>query len=131
MLLHRLVMTLIASSPPAFRNSIGIPSQPGDFLFDICRIASFTYISNSSDSSSYKFSLKISFILGYFLYRFSVYRCHLFFIYFSSETTLPVLSFIAPQLQLRDYVISFISLKRSLILPIFITICLKKIGQLP
>ena len=66
MLFHRLVMTLIASSPPVFRNSIGIPSQPVAFLLDICHIASFTSISNTS-GSSYKFSLKISFILGSFL----------------------------------------------------------------
>ena len=51
MLLHRFVMTLIASSPPAFRNSIGIPSQPGAFLLDMCCIASFTSISNTSGSS--------------------------------------------------------------------------------
>ena len=51
-------MTLIASSPPAFRKYIGIPSQPGDFILDIYRIASFTYIYNTSGSPSYKFSLK-------------------------------------------------------------------------
>ena len=103
-------MTLISSSPPSFINYIGIPSQLGAFQLDICRIASFTSISNTSGSSSYQFSLKISFILESFLYRFSVYFCHLFFISFSSETTLPVLSFIIPQLELREPVISFISL---------------------
>ena len=119
-------MTLIDSSPPAFRNSIGIPSQPGAFLLDICRIAYCTSISNTSGSSSYKFSLKISFILGYFLYRFSVYCCHLFFISFYSVYTLPVLSFIAPQLELRYTVIFFISLNRYLVLPILLlsSICL-------
>ena len=119
MLLHRLVMTLIASSPPAFSNYICIPSQPGVFLLDICRIASFTSISNTSGSSSYKFSLKISFILGSLFF-------YLFFVSFSSETTLPVLSFIEPQLELRDPVIYFISLNRSLVLPIFLlsSICL-------
>ena len=121
MLLHRLVMTRIASSPPALRNYIGIPSQPGAFLLDICRIASFTSISNTSGSSSYKFSLKISIILGYLLYTFSVYYFHLFFISFSFEITLPVLSFIAPQLELRYPVISFISLNRSLVLPILLS----------
>ena len=120
MLFHRLVMTIIASPPPGFRNYIGITSQPGAFLLDICRIASFTSISNTSGSSSYKFILKISFILGSFLYRFSVYCCHLFFISFYSETTLPVLSCIALQLELRDPVISFISLNRSLILTILL-----------
>ena len=126
MLLHRLVMTLIASSHPAFRNSIGIPLQPRYFLLDIYRIASFTFISNTSGSSSYKFSLKISFILGSLLYKFSVYYCHLFLISFSSETTLPVLSLIAPQLELCGHVISFISLNRSLVLPILLlsSICL-------
>ena len=126
MILHILVATLIASSPPAFRNSIGIPSQPGAFLLDICRIASFTYISNTLGSSSYKFLLKISFILGSLLYIFSVYCCHLFFISFSYKTTLPVLSFITPQLELRDPIISFISLNSSLVLPILLlsSICL-------
>ena len=46
--MHRLVMTLIASLPPDFMKSIGIPSQPGTFLLDICRIDSFTSISNTS-----------------------------------------------------------------------------------
>ena len=127
MLLHRLDTTIIASSLPAFRNSIGIPSQPGAFLLDICRIASYTSIYNTSGSSSYKFSLQISFILGSHLYIFSVYCCHLFFISYSSETTLPVLSFIAPQFELRDPVISFICLNRSLFLPILLlsSICLQ------
>ena len=110
MILPRLVMTLIASSPPAFRNSICISSQPGAFLLNICRILSFTSISNISDSSSYKLSLKLSLILGFLLYSFSVYCYHLFFISFSSETTLPVLSYITPQLELHDPVIYFISL---------------------
>ena len=60
-------MTLIASSPPPFMNTIDIPSQPGDFLLDICRIASFTDISNTLGSSSYKLYFKISFILRSFL----------------------------------------------------------------
>ena len=119
-------MTLIASSPPAFMNSISIPSQPRAFLLDICRFDSFTSISNTSGSSSYQLSLQILFILGSLLYRFSVYCCYLFFILFSSETTLQVLSFIEPQLELRDPVISFISLNRSLVLPILLlsSICL-------
>ena len=48
MLSHIFDMTLNASSPPAFRNSIGIPSQPGAFQLDMCCIASFTSISNTS-----------------------------------------------------------------------------------
>ena len=126
MIFHRLVMTLITSSPPDFINSIGIPSQPGALLLDICRIDSVTSISNISGSSSYKFSLKISFILGSFQYRFSVYCCHLFFISFSSETILPVLCFIAHQFDLRDPVIYFIYLNSFLVLPILLlsSICL-------
>ena len=35
MQLHKSVMTFTASSPPAFRSSMGIPSHPADFRLDI------------------------------------------------------------------------------------------------
>ena len=53
-------MTFTASSPPAFRSYMGIPSHPADFRLDMCLSASFTSISITSGSSSYMFSLKES-----------------------------------------------------------------------
>ena len=67
-----LLQSYDSSSPPTFMNYIGIPSGTGDVLLDIFRIASFISNYNTSGSSSYKFSLKISFILGSLLNRFSV-----------------------------------------------------------
>ena len=60
------------------------------------------------------------------MYRFSVYCSHIFFIFYSSETTLRILNFIASQLEFRDPVISFISLKKYHVLPILLlsSICL-------
>ena len=52
MQLHKPVMTFTASSPPAFRSSMGIPSHPADFRSDICLSASFTSVSITSGSSS-------------------------------------------------------------------------------
>ena len=101
-------------------------SIPAAFLFDMCRSASFMSDSNTSGSSSYTVSMKVSFTLGSLLYSPSVYCCHLSFTSLSSATTFPGLDFMAPHLALRDLVMCLISLKRSLVLPILLlsSICL-------
>ena len=62
------------------------------------------------------FSLKESVTFGSVLYSSSVYCCHISFTSFPSVTTFPVLSFMAPHIELWDPVISLMSLVLPIIL---------------
>ena len=119
MQLHEPVMPFTASSSSAFRSYMGT-SHPADFRLYMCLSASFTSISITSGSSSYMCSLKESVAFGSLLYSSSVYCCHISFTSFPSVTTFPVLSFMAPHLELWDPVISLMSLYRSFVLPILL-----------
>ena len=120
MQLYKPVRTFTASSPPAFRSSMGIPSHHAAFRFDMCLRASYNSISFTSGSSSYIFSLKESVAFGSLLTSSSGYCSHISFTSFPPVTTFPVLSIMAPHLELYVPVISLISLYRSLVFRILL-----------
>ena len=55
-----------------------------------------------------------------FLYSFSVYSCHLFWIYSASDMSIQFLSFIVPIFAWNIPLVSLIFLKRSLVFPIIL-----------
>ena len=65
-------------------------------------------------------TLMVIWVMNIFLYRSSVYSCHLFLISFASVRSIPFLSFITPILSWNVPLVSLIFLMRSQVFPILL-----------
>ena len=112
--------TFTESSFKIWNNSIGIPSLPLGLFVVMLPKAHLSSHSRISGSSWMITPWWLSGSWRSFLYRSSVYSCHLFLISSASVRSLPFLSFIVPNFAWSIPLVSLISLKRSLVFPVLL-----------
>ena len=109
------------SSFRIWNSSTGIPSPP--LVLFIVMLLPKAHLTSHSSMSGSRWVIIPSWLSGSwrsFLYRSSVYSCHIFLIFSASVWSLPFLSFIEPIFAWNVPLVSLIFLKRSLVCPILL-----------
>ena len=113
--------TFTASSFRIWNSSTGTPSPPLALFVVMLPKAHLTSHSRMSGSRWVSgHTITIIWVMKIFLYRFSMYSCHLFLISSAYVRSIPFLSFIEPIFVWNVPLVSLIFLKRSLVFPIML-----------
>ena len=114
------ILSAALSKHHLWNSSAGISSPPLALFIVMLPKAYLTLHSRISGSRWVITPSWLSGSLRSFLYSFSVYSCHLFWISYASVRSIPLLSFIVSIFAWNVPLVSLIFLKRSLIFPILL-----------
>ena len=111
------ILSAALSKHHLWNSSVGLSSPPLAFFIVMLPKAYLTLHSTISGSRWVITPSWLSGSLRSFLYSFSVYSCHLFWISYASVRSIPLLSFIVSIFAWKFHLVSLIFLKRNLVFP--------------